>query len=164
MASNTNDAINGIAAWLGRQLATANVRARADANRDVVLFRIEPGDGSAERELEISGEALDDQTPETIIADLSRQEVPQRLSRDATMRLAYTTDREVPHFETRLVICDGRNYRIVRGDDHTVRIFASTGRLLEQTPSPLSVLETSIFRGPPERWWDDIRAWRGLSQ
>jgi hypothetical protein len=161
---NTADSVNGIAAWLGVQLKTGSVSARGDFDREATVFRISLNDGTKIGELEISQEALDEHAPENIIADLQKQDVPSRLKRDPTMRLAYTVDRDVPHLETRITTCGGRLYRFVRDSGHAVRVYDSTDRILERMPSPLPVLKVSLFKRAPQQLCDDVRGWRGPDQ
>ena len=158
------DSIDALSAWLQVQLGTGGVSARADQTRDSILFRIDLGDGSPPRELEISEEALSDLDPTAIVIDLGRQNVPERLRCDPTMRLAYTKEREVPHFETLFVQHEGKTYRVVRDSVHAVRIFDSRDRTLARTPSPLPVLQVSVFKRALNKWIDDIREWRAPDQ
>src|SRR5689334_18890615 len=117
---NLNNSIATIAAWLKIQLHADHVSAHADQGHGFILFRIESGDPHNVREFTISDEALADHPSATIIADLIAQDVGARLIQDSTMRLVYTTDRIVPHFEVRLLAHGGRTYRIVRGTAHDI--------------------------------------------
>jgi hypothetical protein len=159
-----DDAIQGIASWFGQQFGMTTAQAHALPDRDVVLFRVEFREQRPSLELELSEEALEDNEPEAIIEDLARQSIPGRLSADPTMRLSYYADRIVPRFERHYVQCDGKGYRIVRDASHAVRIFDAQDQLLQNTPSPLPVLPTSVFRRLKQQWCEDIRAWRGPQQ
>jgi hypothetical protein len=157
------DSISTIGDWLQVLLGAVSVQTNSDPVRDAVLFRIDVGDGNV-RELEISEEALNDLATEDIVMDLGRAQVSERLRSDSTMRLTYNQYRDVPHFETLIVRCDGKSYRVVRDSHHAVRIFDEADQLLASTPSPLPVLQMSVFRRTPSRWQEDIRHWRGVGQ
>jgi hypothetical protein len=156
------DSINGIASWLQVKLA-AGVTTRAEFDSEVVVFRVQPVTGGAAMELAISEEALGDHPPDEVIADLAALDIPDRLRRDPTMRLAYSTDRDVPHLETRYVDCDGRRYRLVRDSQHAVRAYDQSDNLLPSLPSPLPILQVSLFRRGLTQLQDDIRQWRSAS-
>jgi hypothetical protein len=134
-------------------------------DRDMVLFRAhEPLPGSPRYELEMSREALEDHKVETIVADLVRQKVADRLRADPTMRLNYNRDRQVPHLETLWVTCDSSHYRVVRDGEHNVRIYDKAGQLLANWPAAMTVIQTSIHRRPINQWCQDIQKWRGPNQ
>lgn len=164
LVNTSANSINRIAAWLSTQLGSASISARADFDRDGVVLRFSLPEGARIGELEISQEAADDYSPEDIIADLQKHDVPSRLKRDPTMRLAYTQDRDVPHLETRLMVCDGRQYRFVRDSQHSVRVYDETDRILGGMPSPLPVLSVSLFNRSSLELCEDIRGWRGQDQ
>lgn len=121
-------------------------------------------DGSLVGELAISDEALSDHSAETIIGDLARHHVPRRLKSDPTMRLAYTSDRDVPHLETRFVRCGGKRYRFVRDSGHAVRVYDDRDTILSHMPSPLPVKPSSRFQRSEQDLCEDIRGWRGDHQ
>src|SRR5687767_479238 len=121
---SSDDSINRIAAWLGAQLKSPSVRVQRDFDREAIVFHIAAVDAGI-GDLEISQEAIDDHAPDIVISDLQTHDVPARLRRDPTMRLAYSRDRDVPHLETRWIICDRKRYRFVRDSDHTVRVYDS---------------------------------------
>lgn len=162
--NNSSDSINGIAAWLQVALGVPSLNARADLQRDVILFWVSATTERKFGELGISEEALADHSPETIISDLQWQRVPWRLKSDPTMRLAYGTDRDIPHLETRFVRCDGRTYRFVRDAGHAVRVYDADGSLLTNLASPLAVKPTSLFRRDDVDLCGDVRGWRGPNQ
>jgi hypothetical protein len=154
-----NDSIEAIVAWLRVQCKTPHVTAHADMHRDVIVFRLDLGDGALPRHLEIGENALRDVPPEDILIDLGRAAVTDRLRQDPTMRLQYTNERSVPHLETLLVRYENEEYRIVRDAAHTVRIFDASDRPLPNTPRS-TTLQSSIFARPIDKWIDDIRNWR----
>lgn len=145
-------------------MSAAGVSVRAESMRDVILFRVDVNDGKPHREFEISEEALEDLAPEEILVDLSREQLPERLLSDHTMRLFYSSERTVPHFEKMTVSYDGSEYRVIRDSHHSVRVFDSHDQLLRRLPSPLPVLAVSIFGRSLDKWFDDIRAWRDAGQ
>ena len=157
------DSLDGIRAFLAYQL-NASVSTRADLDREVIVFEARQPEGATICAFEITDEALRDHPAEAIIEDLRRHEVVQRLQRDPTMRLRYSTDRDVPSFESLEVRWDGRRYRVVRDAQHNVRIFDASDRALERTPTMMLVMPSSIFRRSLGEWCGDIAAWRGTGQ
>jgi hypothetical protein len=158
------DSFKNIEEWLATALPGTQA-SHAQLDRETVLFRAhEARSGAPRYELEISREAFEDQRAETIVADLILQKVADRLRADPTMRLSYTRDRNVPHIETLWVTCDGRQYRVVRDGEHSVRIYDRAGQLLANGPLSMTVIPSSIHRRGVSEWCEDIRKWRGRGQ
>ena len=159
-----DDSFKTIEQWLVNSFPGTQA-SYAVLDREVVLFRVhEPRPGAPRLELEISREAFEDRKVETIVADLVRQRVTDRLRADPTLRLNYTRDRDIPHVETLWVACDERQYRVVRNGEHNVRIYDKADRLLANWPAVMTVMPNSIHRRVATQWCDDIRKWRGLGQ
>ena len=160
----SQDSVAGLTSWIARQYPGADVSARADAIRDVIVFSATPTDGSGTRMLEITDEAMADVPVVTIIEDLEQQGVPSLLRRDPTMRRTYSSDRKVPHFEQLRIECGGRQYRVVRDSSHNVRIFDDQDLPLDKLPPSVLAMDASIFRRPMIHWCTDVSKWRGPSQ
>lgn len=159
-----DDAFKSVAKWLANALPGTEV-SYGVLDRETVLYRVHaPHAGAPRYELEISREAFEDHPVETILADLARLKIPDRLCVDPTMRLNYTRDRNVHHLETLWVTCDGRNYRVVRDSEHNVRIYDKAQQLLTNWPTVMTVLPSSIHTRPVSEWCEDVRKWRGANQ
>ena len=158
---NTVDALTS---WFLQVFPGGASKTRAEPDREVVVFSVTPHDASGTRSFEVTDEALNDHPPESIIRDLERQRIPALLKRDPTLRPRYSTDRRIPHVETREVRCDRRTYRVVRDSGHNVVVYDSKDRRLAKTPTGLWVMDASIFARPKAEWCQDIRNWRGPSQ
>lgn len=157
------DTTEAIAAWLVGQFKDAAPSAIA-SSVDGIVFRAVGQDGSTLGEIEVSDEALADHPPEVIIGDLERAGAADHLRRDPSVRLSYLTDRRVYNFESLVVECDGRQYRVVRDAHHNVQIFDASGAALLNRPAAPLVLPMSIHRRAVSRWCDEIRTWRGGQQ
>jgi len=158
------ESIEAIASFLKQSLKAAGVSPRAEGDREVIVFTPQMLPGIQAGVLEVSEEALDDQSAEVILSDLREQNVPQRLLSNPSLQLRYFADRQVPHFETREVECDGRHYRVVRGGDRTVRIYDSADRTLSRMPPTMLNMNVSIYRKSLKAWCDEISSWRGPEQ
>jgi len=158
------ESVEAVASFLERSLEAAGVSARAEGDRDVVVFTPQMQPGIQAGVLEVTEEALDDHAPEVILSDLREEDVPQRLLSDPTLRLRYSADRHVPHLETREVECGGRRYRVVRGGDHIVHIYDSADRALSPMPPTMLRMDRSIYRKSLKAWCDEISSWRGPEQ
>lgn len=155
------EAVSAIERWMRTNFPDAYVESREIFERVVVLFRA--SEEATYYELEVTGEAFRKQPTGTILDDLENQEVARRLRNDPSLRLQYRSSRVVPHFETRYVSCDGRQYRIVRDSNHNVQIFDSADQLLEETPPGLRVMQNSVYRRSREEWCREIRSRRSGS-
>ncbi len=86
------DSLEGIVAWVDTEYP-GRTSARADQDRDVTVFTVDPSDGTKRRSFEISDEALSDIPPETILADLRKARLLDRLRADESYRPLYTSQR-----------------------------------------------------------------------
>jgi hypothetical protein len=154
--------IDAVHERLERWFPDSRVESQEIFDRETHLFRIHLPTGRAS-ELEVSREVLDHEPPEAIVNELSQSDSAERLRRDPSVRVQYFSS-GIDHFETRYVLCDGRQYRVVRDDKHNVSIFDSSDNLLLNTPRQMLVRPTSIFRSREADWRDQIRAWRGEGQ
>jgi hypothetical protein len=152
-----------VADWLGKQLGAERTRIVDDFDREVVVVCChKPGSDAAE--LELSYEALESFDVSQILHDLEGDGIQERLSRDPSVRLQYGTDRRLHHFETRLIQCDGKSYRVVRDAEHNVFIFDNKGKPLASIPAGPLVMGVSIYQKDVSRWCEDVRKWRGSGQ
>jgi len=158
------DTVEALTSWFLKVFPAATSDTRADPDREVVVFSVTPQDASGTRSFEVTDEALNDHPPESIIRDLERQRIPALLKRDPTLRPRYSTDRRIPHLETREVICDRQAYRVVRDSGHNLAVYDSNGGRLAKTPTGLWVMDASIFNRSEAEWCQDIRNWRGPRQ
>ena len=151
----SRDTVRHVADWLATEF-TDSVQTFEDPERLTVIFRV-VDDAGSEAELELSLEALEDHSSDTIVSDLANQAVPARLRRDPTLRLQYFSDRLVPHGERRSFVCDGQLFSAVRDASHCVLFYASDGsQLHEQLPTP-HVLHTSLFKRSLGNLCDDVQ-------
>jgi hypothetical protein len=154
------EAKQAIESWLGSKFQDAELSAHWNEDRGVVLYRVKSDGPKHEyHELEITREAFEKLSAETITRDLEEQDVVDRLVADRTMRLTYYATRQVPPVERLRVDCDGRQYTIVRYKD-SVRVLDEERKALENLPRRLT-MSTSIFY---RVWCDDIEKWRGTDQ
>ena len=131
---NDHPTSRDIQAWLSAGLQASRIESTTIFDRDSILFRAWPRGGRAV-ELEVDRKAIEDFTSAMILADLEDSDVLTRLTTDPSMRLCYGFKRDVPHFESRTVVCEGRQYRIVRDASHNVRIYDGTDERLKGTPT-----------------------------
>jgi hypothetical protein len=158
------DIVEGIAVWFSSHFPGSQPSARAEPVRDVIVFGARQQTGPLLAEFEVSDEALQDHSAETIATDLTQQRLIDRVRRDPTMRLRYTTDRRLSSIEVLTVHCDGRRYTVTRDDAHNVRVYDANGAILRRHPETLLVLPSSVFKRPIDSWQQEIRAWRDADQ
>ena len=89
--------------------------------------------------------------------------MPERLLAHPTLRLLYTSDRTIPHFETLPIHCDGRGYRVVRDENGDVHIYDDQDRRLANRHGQRT-LRSSVFMRSDQEWCEEVRQGRGPDQ
>jgi hypothetical protein len=154
--------IKAVAAWLAQRFPGAPIEHNGDFDRETYLFRVSLGP-ARHPELELSREVTDRQDAPQVLSELEREDVAARMSRDPTLRVQFFDD-GIRGFETRIVQCDGRLYRVVRDKQHNVVIYDAKGRRLERSPQSMHVLQGSIFKRDAAKWCEEILQSRGPAQ
>ncbi len=152
-----------IARWLRSRLDDVEVDVYDDDLRMVTSFRANVPDLRPSPVLRVTLRVLEDLGVGAILEDLDRERVPERMLARPDMHLVYTTERRIPHFETLPIDCDGRSYRVVRGEDCHVQIFDDQDRLLANRGRQ-GTLPSSVFMRSDQEWCDEIRRGRGPGQ
>jgi hypothetical protein len=154
--------VRAVQDWLANLFPDSRIQSHEDFDRDTWVFRVFPVVGRA-GELELSREVLERDDPEAIKGALADSDASERMHRDPTVRVQYFSS-GVNGFETRLLNCDGRMYRIVRDGSHNIAVFDSADQRLKNTPKIPAVFQGSIFDRPASDWCEQVRAWRGSGQ
>ena len=155
--------VDGIEGWLEDRLGV-EVNVYGDDIRTTTCFQANVPNLRPSPVLRVTLRALEDVELETILEDLDREQVPERLLARPDIHLPYTTERKIPYFETLSIRCDDRHYRVVRGEDRHVEILDDRDQPLTNRPPGMHALPTSVFLRSDQEWFNDIRRWRGPNQ